>query len=684
MPSFIFAYIQLYYDAICTSFHCNLPHNLNYVIKIKKRKEKKMKRKVIAIMLAVFMVVGYMPTMMGTVLAAEGESNQSEGNASVVTGTVAVNDEVVIQNGEFPTDGPLNFQCDPGDKVVMTVDVSGIEEDVESISWTQDTPEGSISLEETSNTLTIDNIDEAVINNENIYSCSVNTASGEFSIDCKFGPVGFGGNDGNEEGPVWPGVNSVIHVNGEVAREMWVDADSNPLQFQCAEGDEVTVHVDLSEDSIFEDAQVSWEKWAGDSNENLGSGDTCTINVTTDDIDCNLYVCKIRTVNDEQWTYKFAPCTEVEDDGPGYEIPEDTIIAEYWFVTRSGQYNYFPISIPLEGVDSTTTLQELVDEYGEAISGLHYKDEDLVFDYWEITSGEGNIEIGNCGGGFSLNVGARYADDAVAVQTYLNYYDVNGEQCSDELVVVIKGAKTKNIDDVFEMLEDDGTLDSIEHYDVYEFTGDWEIFSWNYELLNRNEDGTYEYYIEPVDITAVYNKQPVEITCTYSDNGKATTVSGEALLDKSIDGANIYSAFEAWLTENSIPTDGVTGWAFSGAEVASPEEQGNSMMVAAVYEDATPVYIGRDFVKCDSVDGHYYFMNEWNEVIYVNGAFPGDEDDADFQKDVEATVDAEYGEHPNEDEDMKFEGYKIDGGTYKDETLKQTTAYLYNYAPEYN
>lgn len=528
------------------------------------------------------------------------------------------------------------------------------------------------------------------------------------------------GNSG-DEGPMGPVVPCSVQITGAggegiVESELFQD---EPLEFECIEGDQVTMSVNVTDIGEFSDATFSWFKFVFPDSDDEGmtemelttgenytvSGNTCTINeIDSKDIDNCDYVCRINAGSDT-YTYRFAPCTEVSDDGPSTVVPNNRIIVSYSFYTASGQHNFFPISINIGNIneetgnvdltiDGKTTIKELVEENGESLSDMHYQDPVLEFDEWVITGADMEVPNGvnleeltveNCGGGFRVYANAKYKNDAAPVQTTLCYYDENNDYCEEEMVIVLAQAKGKTTEAVYETLERVGKL-NVKHSEEYTFK-EWDYPV--YELYQESEELS-SFYIEPLEIKATYVKQPVQVSCTYNDNGEAVTVTGRTIIDTSATlTQDLYTSFEAFLTENKVPVDGVIGWAFDSNTYLNWQDEGqpqDEITVAAIYNNSTPIYANRYSIKCDSVDNMYYNGHDPDEIIYVDSNYPSSMESAEgeaYNDKVVKVVDAKFGINPGA---MTFKGYFVEYVEYTIDIVyqKDTDSYTYRCAPTYN
>lgn len=392
-----------------------------------------------------------------------------------------------------------------------------------------------------------------------------------------------------------------------------------------------------------------------------------------------------------------------EGGDPGYVIPNNEIIITYNYYTESGQHNFYPISVTIGDINEetgevaldknyeSTTLQQLVDNKGVALDDMHYQDKNLVFEEWVITgadiemsseSGLGETAIGNCGGGFRVYATAKYEDGAAPVQTILSYYDENGDLCNEKIVFVVKDASNKTTEKAYNEMKAAGKL-NVKH-------GDYGFIDWNYpnrDLIGEPDMGV-SFYIQPLEIKATYSMQPVQVKCIYNNNGEVVTVEGSALVDTTDTTQNLYTGFEAFLNENKVPVEGVIGWAFNTNAYNNWQHEGqpqDEIMVAAVYEDYTPIYLDNSYVKCDSVDNMYYTAQDWETVAYVNSKYPDsiDPDGNDtYSEKAIAAIKTQYDDNPGE---LKLVGYKINGIEYAKDTVykKDENSYLYCCAPLY-
>ena len=508
-------------------------------------------------------------------------------------------------------------------------------------------------------------------------------------------PIGFmaiweEGDDGpGNEGPGGPMVGCAIYVNNPenpITQELFPDS---PWDFQCAEGDKVVLTVDTrcpDFDGI-EIREVSWfledeNGWSDMDSSGMSSDNgrySYTINpVSAEDIDEVRYVCVLDT-DSGRFSYKFAPCTEVFY-GPEYNIPQNIIIINYWFYTSSGQENFFPIYINLDNLPQDTTIQQIVDKYGQGLSGMHYKDSSLIFDNWEITGGfnpppgmdAGDVEIGNCGGGFEIYVHANYKNDTAPVQVNVTYYDKNANKCTEEHVVVVSNASSKSTKDVYNTLVSQGQLPAAsKHHGTFE---------WVY-LDRPLFENPEEKYIPEFRIVAAYEAQPLNIKYTYrNEKGESVTISGKTTTQP---GKDIYTAFEKFLTEKGISTNGVTGWAINPQCIDHQFSVVDTIDAAAIYSGYKPAYVIKMYMDYDSSDNSYHFVDDFEnpDIVYVTGDYPNEIDypatDA-FSLQIHDAINTKYTKDAGK---LNLISYEITGTQFDSSKFGKDNKYML--APEY-
>ena len=648
-----------------------------------------MMKKILAIMMAVFIVIGYIPTMSVPALATE-----TDGSEPIQVSFINTNGPFMF--AELTNDGmsmcsQFNVSVPVGSKIesVLTGEIDDPIHDqgYDFIGW----KEVAVGY---------DDSDEPYwypVNDGAPPMTTKDMLQREITADDE-GTVGFmaiweesnNGPDGPGEGPEGPMVQGLIYVNNPENPITQVLFPDSPWDFQCAEGDKVVLSIDTAGTELdgMVIQEVSWfleEEEEGRSamdptGMSVDNGRySYTINpVPASDIDEVRYACVLKTDLGE-FTYKFAPCTEVFD-GPDYSIPENVIIINYNFYTSTGQYNYFPIYINLDNLPGNTTIQQIVDKYGQGLSGMHYKDSSLIFDSWEISGGfnpppgmeAGDVEIGNCGGGFEMYVQANYKNDAAPVQVTVTYYDKNANKCTDEHVVVVSNASSKSTKDVYDILASNGQLPAVsKHHGTFE----WEYL--DMPIFENPE----EKYVPGFRITAAYEAQPLNIKYTYRNtSGKSVTISGKTTIKP---GKDVYTAFEEFLTEKGVSTNNVIGWALNPQCIDHHSSVVDTIEAAAIYSGYKPVYAIRMFMDYDSSDSSYHFIDTFEnpDIIYVPGDYPNYIDypatDA-FSLQVQDAINTMYKNNAGK---LKLIEYTITGTQFEPEKFGKDNKYMS--APEY-
>ncbi|MDO5415522.1 MAG: hypothetical protein Q4F78_08680 [Bacillota bacterium] len=332
---------------------------------------------------------------------------------------------------------------------------------------------------------------------------------------------------GGMEGPVVPCKVQVTGPgqSGESESEMFPD---EPFEFECAEGDLVTMSVDVTGINEFAGASFSWFKFVfpndPENNTNVQEIDlevytdtysTAENGIDGDDIDNCMYVCRISTQSNGMYTYRFAPRTTVNDDGDGYRtVPEDMIQVEYNYCNADGIYEYIAVAI---AIDEDYTYGELIAREEAKLN--HYDGlGEVTYSYENGSFSDGenwNQEMLNekaTKGGLWLNSYIYY--EKILFNTEVRYYDENGNYIINEEKIIIPRGSTYN--DVLSKMDvpKDNEMNAIDN-NRYGFDG------WFYSVDARGMDSmdSMDLIVNEGNawliVEAKYRKKPITIKYSY-------------------------------------------------------------------------------------------------------------------------------------------------------------------------